>query len=610
MRLLAALVVISIICTTQAMAEVQSMPLLAVRQIDGNSTGATAELTLEIQQGTGRVYLDTYPLTKVDTQISTRFARDIACNYINVDCDKYDFFYTIKAGSSIVGGPSAGAAMAALTVAMLKGLEFDGKTTITGTINSGGLVGAVGGLKEKIQAAAEIKIEKVVIPRGEGILTQGNKTVDLKDYGKSLGIEVVEAATLNEVMKEFTGKTVKEERQNLTVDENYLGVMKILANQLCERSKYLASQAELSSIDALLMDNYNSTMLSGKNLTNRAEEALKNRYYYAAASYCFGANVKFQQVIQKQTLRNNIDLTAAILNFSAELRKEEAKLESRTLRTISDLQAYIVVSERLEEAGEQLELATTRNQSQSDYVAYAIERIHSARSWSEFFGQQGKDFNIDDEILQQSCFEKIAEAEESYQYVSLFIPELLSGSLQEIGKAYAYSKRGKYALCLAKASIAKAESNSVLGLLAIDEGQVNEILRQKIDVVKDIVIEQAEENAFPILGYSYWEYAKSLADHDKYSALLYLEYSLELSNLDIYFEREKSSAAIGRIIEPAMIWIFFLGLSTGMLLGIIIQKYKTQQAPPKRCLSGKRGDRKPSRSLARKPLPGKRGDRA
>src|SRR3989338_6299980 len=117
------------------------MKLLAVRETQTGYEGGIADLYLEIKPGSGRVFLETFPLTKTDTQMSTRFAKAIACDAIEKDCDGLDFFYTITADSAIVAGPSAGTSIAVLTIAMLEGLTLNEDYAITGTINSGGLVG-------------------------------------------------------------------------------------------------------------------------------------------------------------------------------------------------------------------------------------------------------------------------------------------------------------------------------------------------------------------------------------------------------------------------------------------------------------------------------------
>src|SRR3989338_3788335 len=143
------------------------MKLLAVSDTEDGYKGITADLYLEVQLGEGRVFIESFPLTKMDTQISTRFAKEIACSELNLDCDSYNFFYTIKADTALVGGPSAGAAAAVLTAAILQGDEIDESIAMTGTINSGGLVGPVGGLKEKIAAAQKRGLRKVLITEGE-----------------------------------------------------------------------------------------------------------------------------------------------------------------------------------------------------------------------------------------------------------------------------------------------------------------------------------------------------------------------------------------------------------------------------------------------------------
>ncbi|GAF87332.1 unnamed protein product, partial [marine sediment metagenome] len=77
--------------------------LLAVKE-GFEKEGKTADMHLEISSGKGRVFVETFPLTAIDTQISMRFAKEIVCDYIDLNCDKYDFFYTINADTTIIGG--------------------------------------------------------------------------------------------------------------------------------------------------------------------------------------------------------------------------------------------------------------------------------------------------------------------------------------------------------------------------------------------------------------------------------------------------------------------------------------------------------------------------
>lgn len=126
--------------------------------------GGVADLYLTIRPGNGAIYLDSFPLTRIDTQSSIRYANQIACDFIGYDCTQHDFFYTIRANSAIVGGPSAGAAIATLTAAVLDGQDIDGDVAMTGTINSGGIIGPVAGIAAKMDGAKDAGIKKALIP--------------------------------------------------------------------------------------------------------------------------------------------------------------------------------------------------------------------------------------------------------------------------------------------------------------------------------------------------------------------------------------------------------------------------------------------------------------
>jgi uncharacterized protein len=553
-----------------ALAKEGHLTLLAVHEEDGIQTGATADLNLEIKPGTGKVFLNTFPLTKIDTQISTRFANSIACDFIGKDCSRYDFFYTIRAESSIIGGPSAGAAVAALTVFLLEDLKYDQKIMITGTINSGGIVGPVGGIKAKIKAASLANSARVLIPKGERKIKEENKTVDIYEYGRNLSIGITEVATLDDVVFMYTGKHIREQRNDLKIDESYVRTMAYLAHDLCTRGKALEKMIlAKTKLEEQLGKAYTTAIEQARNLSARGERAYKDKQYYSSASYCFGSNVRYQQIIQKSLIREKEQALRQINIVEQNISIMEKQVRETQLRTITDLQAYIVVSERLSEAREQLRLALGANNSQ-DNVAFAAERLYSAKAWAKFFGQSGKEYIFNEQVLKESCMTKIAEAEESYQYVTLFFPNILEATSKDISQAYKFASAKQYALCLSKAMNAKASSNSLLGAIGVDEENILTLLQEKLDVGMQVIIQQSEENSFPILGYSYWEYANSLAKYDKYSALLYSEYALELSNLDIYFKKKETGFRL--YIEPAMYWVFALGLTTGILVGWMLKK--------------------------------------
>ncbi|MBI3035655.1 hypothetical protein HYY71_05020 [Candidatus Woesearchaeota archaeon] len=549
------------------------MKLLAVKETEAGYEGGIADLFLETKQGSGRIFLETFPLTRTDTQMSTRFAKAIACDTIEKDCDDIDFFYTITADSAIIAGPSAGSSIAILTVAMLENLELNEGYAITGTINSGGLIGPVGGLKAKVEAAKKAGLKKVFIPAGELIVRLDNSTIDLKNLSKELGIEIVEISTLSESVKEFTGREIKQTFKNIDISEEYKSTMKSLARELCDRSSKL--KAEAKGLNHSL--NVSALKENAQNLTSKGKEAFEKQAFYSSASFCFGANVEYSTL---SLLSRNLSKEASIREIEklkkgiAEFR---ARIDAYDKKTITDLEAYIVVKERLadadESANEALAILNRTNKSEriARSLAYAAERVNSANSWAVFMGKNGKSFNLDKDVLKKSCQNKISEADERKQYVELYFPGSLESIKKGIGKAAEELEKGNYELCLSMASKAKADVDIILSVFGVDSAQYRNIVERKLEIVKNNIARQASKGIFPILGYSYYEYANSLKENDIFSALLYSEYSLELGNLDIYF-RESNGKKKSVKIDNRLLSLFLSGVLVGFLAALLIKR--------------------------------------
>lgn len=546
--------------------------LLAVTE-SGNKTygGSIADLYLNVQEGAGRVFIDTLPASKLDTQMSTRLARSIGCKYVDTDCGTLDFFYTIRANSAIVGGPSASAATAVVTVAVLKNLDLREDVAITGTISSGNIIGPVGGLKDKIDAAASNDITIVLIPKGERVQRlENNVTLDLVEHGETLNLTIIEVGTLDEAMRQFTGKSFEKEEKEIAIDTWYATTMTMLAEQLCNRSStlHVTLNRNLLVRSESTKESFLIEQETAQNLTSRGQEAFDRAEYYSSASYCFGANVAYGRLLLaidspgKRELRQRLNQTkTSILLLNWEISDKE-------IATITDLEAYMVVKDRLIDANEHVGLAEEALKDHEEKaafaeLAYATERLYSAMSWSEFFGKEGKHFSIDKEELEESCTNKLSEVQEFYQYIDLVFPRILEETKEQLDKANVDKERGNYELCLYKATIAKAQINVIASLLGITEERVDELLDRKLAAAKRAITEQQERKIFPILGYSYYEYANALRSSNKYSAVLYADYALELSNLDIYFKSKKPF----RLHVPKEWLVIFAG---GAIVGFMI----------------------------------------
>ncbi len=563
------LLVVILLLLPGVLAKEYHLKLLAVQE-GKILTGSDADLYLELKPGSGRVFLDTNPTPKLDTQISTRFAKEIACKQYDLRCENYDFIFTIQARSSIIGGPSAGAAIAALTTIAMRDMPYREDITITGTINPGGIVGPVGGVHEKLQAASKAGISKVLVSSGaKGNATSkvwGRKT-SLFDY---VGMNVVEVVHLDEVLFHITGENVSQPILDLQQPIAYTTIMSNVNDILCSRTGELFKEISHQNIDLI-----NTTRISIRDKLAKSYNATKANDLYSSASFCFGANIELREVIYR-----DYGLSKVNHEFEQIMREASAvgrMVNAQPLNTISDLQAKMIVKERLEDVQRSVtnyhkeKHLWSLNQSIKT-LGYAKERLFTARVWTQFFAMEGKQFEVDAQTLKASCESKIMEARQRYEYVALFVrSSILTFIREKIDSSTAALHRNEYELCLITAIQAKADANVVQSSI----GQTNTSIQKYIDAKKRaaqrVISKNSKEGIFPILGYSYFQYANSL---EPYSALLYVEYALEMSQIDIYFQKQ-DVFSWKKFIPSSRERIFLAeGFLIGLLFCVIISAFR------------------------------------
>ncbi len=569
---------------TSAFSRSGHMVLLTVAEPtvgDANETGGTADVYLDIKPGSGRIFIDSYPLTKIDTQSSTRYANRVACSFLDVDCGKYDFFYTIRADSPVVGGPSAGAPIAVLTAALLKGEKVDESIAMTGTINAGGIIGPVAGIKAKALAAKERGIQLVLISSlssptevnesyldwlnasradGENVTLNLSKLYTPLDTS-ALNITVREVSTLEEALALFTGKRFVETAPVIEEDEEYARIMRQVGEELCARRDGLAQYVNASELSR-------NEPTGNESVVARRDAARSRGDWYGAASYCFGDLVRLRGLAfgEKTQYERKIAYTTLV----RDVKRMADELDARELGTMAELETYVIVAERLREAGETLAEMNLSNISATD-LGFAFERHHSAEAWSAFFTMESPTITLDEERLGAACNEKISDAEERFSYLELYLPdEHLEGARELLTTARVDAREGRHALCLFDASKAQARVDLLAMTLGVPTEKVDALVRTQLTAAAGAIARQESRGRFPILGYSYYRYAASLSSHDEYSALTFAGESAELSNLDWYFPKEGSRRARA---EPATYWIlavFACGILLGAALGGII----------------------------------------
>ena len=315
--------------------------------------GVLGNLTVTVRYpGEGRVYVSTSPASMVDTQGSARIAAFAASLLAGVDMGEYDFYYAIDSPSIIIGGPSAGSAMALATLAVLEGKECPRDVAITGMIQPDASIGPVGGLKEKLEAAAQGGARLFIVPAGQEVYTYYETryrrigflvtvervpvTVNLTEYGEKLGVRVETAATLVDAYNLAIGglelPTGPVEPPKWILDElsGYVESINASVNSLVARVKgaspYTRSLAE------------NATRLAGE-----ASGLLEGGEAYEAAILMVRAySLALEAYWIDEALQNDLNVTGLIVEANDSIQKAYSLAEEAS-RDVTSGNADLIV---------------------------------------------------------------------------------------------------------------------------------------------------------------------------------------------------------------------------------------------------------------------------
>ncbi|MEO3993471.1 MAG: S16 family serine protease [Desulfurococcaceae archaeon TW002] len=277
-----------------------NMYLLAVGGSKGSYRGVATLLKVGLIPGDGAVYLSIDPLSELDMQSSLKMASLIASFITGFELSNYSVLVRIQSNTPIVGGPSAGAALTTALTALFSNSSLNESVVVTGMIMPDTLVGPVGGIPEKLEAAASVGAKMMVIPAGQRISVslKTGSLVDVVEAGKSLGVVVVEASTIYDVLKYFGISVSLPDKPNISLGTEVENAFKsvtdsyrfeydsLYTNVSNDFRSYSGSlrRAGVNDDVARFLDYSRSSALRG-------EEAYNFANYYAAASDYFGALV-------------------------------------------------------------------------------------------------------------------------------------------------------------------------------------------------------------------------------------------------------------------------------------------------------------------------------
>jgi uncharacterized protein len=148
--------------------------LLAVELLSNNSyTGAVSNLVVYTQPGTGYFFVETQPATGVDFQETANTVVAVASQRANVNPNQRDFEFVLRVPNGVdeVDGPSAGLPMTIAAYSAITKKPANEYVYSTGTIDSGGNVGDVGGVYYKAEAAAQSGARVILVPYDQTVVS-------------------------------------------------------------------------------------------------------------------------------------------------------------------------------------------------------------------------------------------------------------------------------------------------------------------------------------------------------------------------------------------------------------------------------------------------------
>jgi uncharacterized protein len=499
--------------------------------------GATIDITVTITPGSGKVFVSTTPYTEIDMQGSAQLAALTACDLLGMDFMKYNFFYEIRAEAPIVGGPSAGAVMTIATIAALKNLSIRKDVFMTGMIYPDGFIGPVGGIPYKLEAAAKSGAKIFLIPKGQRIVyvqerveqkkgpfiivTTKTKPIDLVEYGKKFGVDVVEVSTIEEALWYYTGYTIEKPKPTFNISK-YSDLLKILAvNMKNSTMDLLAKVEKITRPDEI------------KEIIKEGDRYFEEGYYYTATSKYFQAKIELRYLYYRVTITDSDELSKEFDKVEKEIDDMVNYLKGLKDVGVESFQIIGAAEERIALAERYLfDAETSGDFDKALYnLAWAKERIESARIWLSLLNTIKEDVPINKEELKKRAEFYFREAESIIVYASSIggYQNLITSAEDSMDLARKQFDMGFYAGAAITCIDAITRASLSVEFIGVKN---NEMLNAKLESAKkaaESALAEAEKAVTPILPIAYYEFAET--QKDTFVAISYYKLSGRLAKL-------------------------------------------------------------------------------
>ena len=161
--------------------------------------GDTLQIEVNVMPGKGEIMLTGQlgDVMKESARAGISYIRSVNKKYAIAEdfFEKHDIHVHIPEGAVPKDGPSAGITMATAMLSAVTGKKVRADLAMTGEITLRGRVLPIGGLKEKLLAAKNARIQTVLIPK--------ENTADVEELSSEItkGLEIIPVETMEEVLK-------------------------------------------------------------------------------------------------------------------------------------------------------------------------------------------------------------------------------------------------------------------------------------------------------------------------------------------------------------------------------------------------------------------------
>jgi uncharacterized protein len=388
---------------------------LAVEDTGNGYVGTAADVEANVLGGgTGRVYLSTKPLAQTDFQGSARLAAQVAGDTLGIDWTRQDYLVSFRSGSTIIGGPSAGADMTlALTVALHNlahpedPWSLDETVAATGTINPDGTIGPVGGVPAKAEGAAQAGIRTFLYPAGLDVAptqqgtAQGVRTVqvDMKRHCADLGITCRSVSTLPELVEAAAHVHIETKQVAVPNTTDYAQLLgpsvADQVRQLSARINRTAADPQAAHLTPQAKAQVDAQVQGARDELRKAQDALAAQRYYAGATEAFKGAIAAGRAENLTAFyardRDEAVVTDAIASCAAASQQAQDLMEGLKPDHLNAVYAVGAAQDRAQEAATLLGQARAQHDQASTYdgwvqslssSAFCAERARTVWWWA------------------------------------------------------------------------------------------------------------------------------------------------------------------------------------------------------------------------------------